>query len=366
MNEIVRVDLGARSYDIHIGQGLIDSAGAALAPVIGKARVVIVSDDRVWPLYGPRLSAALTEAGIDNTALTVAAGEASKSWAVAGDLTERLIGQGLERSTVVVALGGGVIGDLAGFVAAIALRGVPFVQVPTTLLAQVDSAVGGKTGINSPSGKNLIGAFHQPVLVLADIDTLKTLPARERLAGYAEVVKYGLIDRPTFFDWLEREATALLAGDPERLVRAIGESVRAKAAIVADDEREAGRRALLNLGHTFGHALEAAIGYGDRLRHGEAVAIGLVLAFDLSARLGLCPPADAARVRHHLAAVGLPVGIPDDVGSPDDLLALMARDKKVSEGRITFILARGIGRAFVSRDADLSAVSSQLAEAVAA
>ncbi|HEX5078379.1 MAG TPA: 3-dehydroquinate synthase, partial [Geminicoccaceae bacterium] len=298
-----------------------------------------------------RLEASLDAAGLRHRRLMLPAGEASKSMAQLESLLDALLEAGVERATTIVAFGGGVIGDLAGFGAAILLRGVPHVQVPTSLLAQVDSAVGGKTGVNARQGKNLIGAFHQPRLVLSDTDVLASLPPRELRAGYAEVVKYGLIDQPEFFTWLEGHASALLAGDPAAQRHAIVTSCAAKAAIVAADEREADRRALLNLGHTFAHAYEALAGYGDVLLHGEAVALGLVQAFALSARLRLCPAGDLARVQAHLAAVGLPTD-PRAVrpGGFDTaaMLAAMARDKKVAAGRIRFILARGIGEAFIS------------------
>jgi 3-dehydroquinate synthase len=366
-SETVAVDLGARSYEIRIAAGLIGEAGEALSPLAAARRPVVITDETVDALHGPALMASLTRAGLEPLWLAVPAGEASKDAATLEDLVERMLAFGLDRATPVVAFGGGVVGDLAGFAAAVALRGIPFVQIPTTLLAQVDSAVGGKTGINSRHGKNLIGAFHQPRLVLADIAALDTLPRRQLLAGYAEVVKYGAIDRPEFFAWLEANGATLLAGDMQARARAVRVCCEAKAAIVAEDEREAGRRALLNLGHTFGHALEAATGFGDRLLHGEAVAVGMVLAFTLSARLGICPPADAERLRRHLAAVGLPTAPPPGIaGGPAELLAHMARDKKVSAGRMTFILAEGLGRAFVARDVDPGAVAALLEDALAA
>ncbi|MBB4287274.1 3-dehydroquinate synthase [Roseospira goensis] len=359
----VPVALGERRYDIHIGPGLLDRAGDLLrAAVPGARRAIVVSDETVAALYLERVRTALTSAGVETGAHIVPAGEASKSLSRLEDLLEALLGFGLERGTPVIALGGGVVGDLAGFAAAVALRGVPFVQIPTTLLAQVDSSVGGKTAVNSRHGKNLIGAFHQPRLVLADTDTLDTLPRRELRAGYAETAKYGLIGDAAFWDWLEAHGTALLDGDAALRTEAIATSCRAKAAVVAADEREAGQRALLNLGHTFGHALEAETGYGDALLHGEAVAIGMVMAFDLSHRLGLCPGQDAERVRRHLAAVGLPVR-PDPARTWDveRLLGHMARDKKVKDGRITFVLARGIGRAHLQDDVPADAVRSTLA-----
>ncbi len=367
MSETVRVALGARSYDIHIGDRLLDRVGALLAPVLTVPRVVVVTDETVAGLHLDRLRASLGEAAIAHEVVTVPPGEAAKSLDQLGRLLDRMLELGIERSVAVVALGGGVIGDLAGFAASVALRGLPFVQIPTTLLAQVDSAVGGKTGVNSHHGKNLIGSFHQPRLVVSDVGLLKTLPLRQLRAGYAEVVKYGAIADANFFAWLERESRILLDGDPERLARAVRVSCASKAAIVADDEREAGRRALLNLGHTFGHALEAECGYGDVLLHGEAVAIGMVLAFDLSVQLGLCPGADAVRLRRHLAHAGLPVG-PDEIAGRswdvDALMGHMARDKKVRDGRITFVLARGLGNAFVAGDVDPADAAAVLRDAI--
>ena len=350
----IRVELGARSYDIVVGPGLMDRAGALLAERLGERRTVIVTDTNVGPLYAGRLDAALRQAGHQTRTVTVPAGETSKSYARLETLLEDLIGGGLERGSVLIALGGGVIGDLTGFAASIALRGVEFVQVPTSLLAQVDSSVGGKTAINSSHGKNLVGTFYQPRLVIADTETLATLPPRELRAGYAEVAKYGLLGDADFFAWLEANATAILAGDTDAQVRAIERACEMKAEIVNQDERETGRRALLNLGHTFAHALEAETGYGAELLHGEAVAIGMVLAFELSARMGLCGLDDPARVRTHLAAAGLPVDLPAHPGDgwdADALLAHMGRDKKVQDGRLTFILTNGIGDAFVTNAA---------------
>jgi 3-dehydroquinate synthase len=365
----IRVDLGVRSYDIAIGPGLIDQAGTLLAERLGERRVVIVTDTNVGPLYADRLDAALRQAGHQTRTITVAAGEASKSYAQLEDLLEDLINGGLERGSILIALGGGVIGDLTGFAASIALRGVEFVQVPTSLLAQVDSSVGGKTAINSRQGKNLVGTFYQPRLVIADTDTLQTLPAKEMRAGYAEVAKYGLLGDAAFFDWLETNAASILGGDATAQIHAIERACKMKAEIVNLDERETGRRALLNLGHTFAHALEAEAGYSDGLLHGEAVSIGMVLAFDLSARMGLCTPAEATRVRSHLDAAGLPTGFPAHPGSgwdADILLAHMGRDKKVQEGRITFILANGIGDTFVTNEVavdDLSRLLNEMATA---
>ncbi|GAB4185236.1 MAG: 3-dehydroquinate synthase [Thalassobaculales bacterium] len=366
--ETIAVGLGERAYDILVGEGLLAEAGALLAPVLARPRVVVVSDATVAGLHLPALSRALTAAGIEIAGeVVLPPGEATKDFAHLERLVDGLLAARVERRTTVVALGGGVIGDIAGFAAAITLRGLPVVQIPTTLLSQVDSAVGGKTAIDTPRGKNLVGAFHQPRRVLCDVGLLATLPRRERLAGYAEVVKYGLIDRPAFYDWLEGAGPRLIDGDAATARRAVAESCRAKAEIVARDEQETGDRALLNLGHTFGHALELAVGFGDRLRHGEAVAIGMVIAFDLSVRLGLCPGQDALRLRRHLQAVGLPVSPAGLVPglAPERLIDLMAADKKVSDGRLTFILARGIGQAFISRDVEPTALRQQLALALA-
>jgi 3-dehydroquinate synthase len=352
----LRVELGPRSYEILIGSGLIARAGSHLRGLLRRPDVIVVTDEHLTTTAHPStFEASLDAAGIAHRRIVVPPGEPTKSMDQLERLLDRMLASGVERSSTVVALGGGVVGDLAGFAAAIVLRGVNHVQVPTSLLAQVDSAIGGKTGIDTPHGKNLVGAFHQPRLVLADVDVLDTLPARELRAGYAEVVKYGLIDRPDFFGWLEVNGLALLAGDAGLRQQAVLQSCRAKAAIVAADEREVGARALLNLGHTFAHALETVAQYGDELLHGEAVAIGLVLAFDLSVRLGLCPAEDAARVRSHLAAVGLPT-TPRQVradGFPADaLLDSMTRDKKVEQGRPRFVLARGIGRAFAGAEVE--------------
>ncbi|HET6519717.1 MAG TPA: 3-dehydroquinate synthase [Geminicoccaceae bacterium] len=367
--ERVRVGLGGgRGYDVLIGAGLLGRAGELVRPVLrgSRPRAIVVTDANLAAT--PHLAAFLASlrgADIDAPVVTVPAGEASKSLARLGDLLEDLLGRGIERRTALVAFGGGVVGDLAGFAAAILLRGIDLIQVPTSLLAQVDSAVGGKTGVNSRHGKNLIGAFHQPRLVLADTGALDTLPPRELRAGYAEVVKYGLLGDADFFAWLERCGAELLAGDAAARRHAVVKSCLAKAAIVAEDERESsgGRRALLNLGHTFAHGLEALTGYGDALLHGEAVACGMVLAFDLSARLGLCPPGDAERVRRHLASLGLPT-TPTAIrpgGFPADaLIEAMGRDKKVRDGRLTFVLARGIGRAFVTSDVDPAALRALL------
>ncbi len=351
----VPVALGERAYDIHIGPALLERAGTLVAPLLDRPVTAIVTDETVAGLHLARLERALDAAGIATTAIVVPAGEASKSFATLETLCDRLLDAGIERRDRIVALGGGVIGDLTGFAAAILRRGVDFIQIPTTLLAQVDSSVGGKTGINSSRGKNLIGAFHQPVLVLADLDLLDTLPAREFRAGYAEVAKYGLLGDRAFFEWLETDRPALFAGDKAARRHAVEVSCRMKARIVEEDEREAGRRALLNLGHTFGHALEAATGYGNRLIHGEAVALGTAQAFRYSQRLGLCPPGTAERVRDHLAAAGLPTTLGEVPGALPDaaaLLEIMRQDKKASRGRLTLVLARDIGEAFTTADVD--------------
>ncbi|MBB4264665.1 3-dehydroquinate synthase [Roseospira visakhapatnamensis] len=363
----VSVELGARAYPIHIGAGLLARAGALIRARLPRAtRAFVVSDATVAPLYLDQTRASLAAAGLAAADHVIPAGEASKSLEHLGAMIEAMLGHGMERGTPVIALGGGVVGDLAGLAAAVALRGVPLVQIPTTLLSQVDSSVGGKTAVNSAHGKNLIGAFHQPVLVLADTDTLDTLPRRDLLAGYAETVKYGLIGDAPFWDWLEGNGPALLDGDAGLRAEAIAVSCRAKAAVVAADEREAGQRALLNLGHTFGHALEAEAGYGDALLHGEGVAIGMVMAFELSHRLGLCPGQDLERVRRHLDAVGLPTR-PDPARTwdVDRLIGHMAKDKKVEGGRVTFVLARGIGRAHLQRDVSADAVRDTLSACLA-
>ncbi len=362
---IVPVALANRSYDIRIGTGLLARAADFLGPLSKGRPLVIIADARVTAHLG-HLQAALDGAGIASHAIIIPSGESSKSWDGLAKLCDELIALGVERSDHIVALGGGVVGDLVGFASAILKRGCAFVQIPTTLLADVDSSVGGKTAINTAAGKNLIGQFHQPALVLIDPDVLATLPPREMRAGYAEVVKYGLIDDATFFDWCTQNGLQLLAGDRAAQMHAIHRSVRAKAAIVAADERETrGVRALLNLGHTFGHALEAEAGFSDALLHGEAVAAGMALAFGYSVRRGLCPAADAARVRAHLAEIGLPHSLASAGIKADGarLVAHMAHDKKAAGGRIPFILARGIGRSFVAGDVDLGDVADFLDEA---
>jgi len=363
---VVRVELGTRGYDIHIGSGLIAGAGAHLASLAKGRPIVVVTDESVARLHLSALEQSLDAAGLKHRAVVLPSGEGTKDFAHFARLCEEVLALGIERQTLLVALGGGVVGDITGFAAASLLRGLGYVQIPTTLLAQVDSSVGGKTAINSAHGKNLVGAFHQPALVLADVTALATLPRRELLAGYAEVVKYGLIRDRDFFEWLERDGGTLLAGDPAALVRAVAESCAHKAAIVAADERESGERQLLNFGHTFGHALEAETGFGPDLLHGEAVAAGMALAFDFSARLGYATAQTADRVRRHLAAAGLPDGLGALGGQrpdPDRLLRHMRHDKKVSDGRLTFILAREIGEAFVARDVPDAAVRDFLAAA---
>lgn len=360
----VNVDLGARSYGIQIGAGLLNGAGALIAPFLGAdRRAIIISDDTVAPLYADALMRSLQAEGAAASLVRVPVGEGSKSFARLEQVLEELIHAGVERGTPLIALGGGVVGDLTGFTASSLLRGVPFVQVPTTLLAQVDSSVGGKTGINSRHGKNLIGAFYQPQIVIADTETLKTLSARHLRAGYAEVVKYGLIDNAEFFGWLEDNGAAVVAGDPDALRYTIATCCRAKARIVSADEREHGKRALLNLGHTFAHAFEAEAGYGDALLHGEAVAIGMVLAFQLSAKLDLCATADVERVQAHLTQTGLPTSaadLPDIRFDARRLIAHMRHDKKVEDGWPKFILAHGIGESFVANDASPDAVETVL------
>ncbi|KJZ20092.1 3-dehydroquinate synthase [Loktanella sp. S4079] len=367
MTATVHVDLPGREYDILIGPELLDQAGEKIAKFGGRKHVCILTDETVAGLHLNHLKQSLNAAGLSAEALVLPAGESTKCWAELQRSVEWLLSQKVERGDVVIAFGGGVIGDLAGFAAAIMRRGVRFVQIPTTLLAQVDSSVGGKTGINSPHGKNLIGAFHQPSLVLADIALLGTLTARDFLAGYGEVIKYGMLGDAAFFDWLEINGPALAAGDTDARVEAVKRSCQMKADIVQRDETEAGDRALLNLGHTFGHALEAATGYSDRLLHGEGVAIGCALAFELSARLGLCSQEDPSRVRAHLRDMGVKVDIADIAGELPDaqgLLELMGQDKKVLDGKLRFILARGIGDAFITSDVPRDAVLTVLQDAL--
>ena len=364
----LRVELGERSYDIVVGDGLIADAARHLHPVLPGHRVAVVTDETVAALYLQPLCGALDGGGIEHCAVILPPGEATKDFGHLERLIDDLLDARIARGDAIVALGGGVIGDLTGFAAAILKRGVDIVQVPTTLLAQVDSSVGGKTAIDTRHGKNLVGAFHQPRLVLADIGVLDSLPAREFRAGLAEVVKYGLIDDGDFFAWLETHADDLIAGDRAARRHAVIKSCDAKARIVAADEREFWIRALLNLGHTFGHALEVETGYGARLLHGEAVAIGMVLAFDLSVRLGHCAAADAARLRALLGSIGLPISPADLLGggdgAADRLVAHMAQDKKVRDGRVMFVLARGIGDAYLSLEVDLDDVRALLDDAL--
>jgi 3-dehydroquinate synthase len=359
---VVRVELGNRSYDVRIEGGLLARAGEYLTPLARGRRMAIVTDENVRP-HLATLQASLRGVGVDSEAIILPPGEGTKGWEHLAALLDCLLALGVERGDHVVALGGGVIGDLVGFAAAILKRGCGFVQVPTTLLAQVDSSVGGKTAINVPAGKNLVGAFHQPSLVLIDPDVLDTLPQRELRAGYAEVVKYGLIDDPDFFAWCEANAAALLAGDPAAREHAVAHSVAAKARIVAADEREtSGTRALLNLGHTFGHALEAETGFSQRLLHGEGVAAGMALAHGFSASRGLAPTEDAARLDDHLRTIGLPAtlsatGIDAD---GDRLVAHMLHDKKMDAGTLSFVLTRGIGQAYLDRSVALADVAAYL------
>ena len=371
MSEIatVSVPLPGREYDIRIGPGLIAAAGVEIAPHLRRPQLAVVTETRVAAAHGAALTAGLEAAGITARMLVLPPGEGTKGWAALERTVEWLLAEKVGRDDLVLAFGGGVIGDLAGFAAAILRRGVGFVQIPTTLLAQVDSSVGGKTGINSGLGKNLVGAFHQPRLVLADTGLLDTLPARDFLAGYGEVVKYGLLGDAEFFTWLEANGPALAAGDRAARLHAVRRSCEMKAELVLRDETEQGDRALLNLGHTFGHALEAATGYSERLLHGEGVAIGCLLAFEVSAALGLCPQEAPSRVAAHLAAMGMKRSLADIPGAlpdADGLMALMEQDKKVRAGRMAFVLAHDLGRAFVTRDADLKVVRRVLTEQLAA
>jgi 3-dehydroquinate synthase len=361
---VVQVALNERAYDIVIGRGLLASLGTRIEALRAGARVALVTDESVARHHLAAAETALKSAGIDAARITVPDGEGSKSYGTFEKVCEAIVAARIERGDLVVALGGGVIGDLAGFAAASVRRGLDYVQVPTTLLAQVDSSVGGKTGINSRHGKNLVGAFHQPVMVIADTALLDTLPKRQFRAGYAEVAKYGLLGDAAFFAWLEKNWQDVFNGGPAR-EHAIAVCCRAKAGIVARDERETGERALLNLGHTFGHALEAGCGFSDRLLHGEGVALGMVLAFDFSARKRLIAAAEAERARAHLAAVGLPTHIKDIAGGVpgvDELMDLIAQDKKVKRGKLTFILVRGIGQAFIANDVDAAEVRAFIAE----
>jgi 3-dehydroquinate synthase len=365
------VGLGERAYDIVVGRGLLSSIGRRIAELKPGAKAAIVTDENVAREYLARTEGSLTEAGISSMHVAVPPGEGSKSVASFERVCDALIAARIERGDIVVALGGGVVGDLAGFAAASVRRGLDFVQVPTSLLAQVDSSVGGKTGINSRHGKNLIGAFHQPRLVIADTALLDTLPVPEFRAGYAEVAKHGLLGDADYFEWLEANWRDVFSGVPPQGANiaprdyAVLRSIQIKAAVVARDERETGDRALLNLGHTFGHAFEAAAGFSGKLLHGEAVAIGIACAFEFSARLGLLPQAEAERAIRHIAAVGLPTHIrdvPAVTTNADALMDLIAQDKKVKRGTLTFILVRGIGQSFVARDVDPAQVRAFLEE----
>ena len=359
MSRSILVGLGARAYEVIIGEGILAEAGQRIAPLAPRRRLAVVSDETVWGLHGAALTAALEGTGLAVFPVIVPPGEQTKSFEGLADVIDRLLALQLDRGDLVVAFGVGVVGDLAGFAAAIYKRGIEFVQIPTTLLAQVDSSVGGKTAIDTPRGKNLVGAFHQPRLVLADLDVLASLHEREMRAGYAEVIKYGLLGDAAFFDWLEGSGAQVLAREPTALARAVARSVEMKAEIVAEDEKEQGRRALLNLGHTFAHALEAETGYGEALLHGEAVGAGIAQAFRFSAAEGLCTDESARRAVDAIAASGLPTRLDQIPGHPfnaERLVGHMAQDKKAEGGKLTFILARGLGAAFVAKDVDAAAV----------
>lgn len=362
MTTTIRVEGGYfRAYDVVVGAGLLSSLGKR-AKAFKSTRVMVVTDSTVGPLHADAALASLKTAGFEAEQITVPAGEASKSFSELESVLDRMMAAGMDRRSLVVALGGGVIGDLAGLSAALFMRGIDFIQVPTTVLAQVDSSVGGKTAIDTPRGKNLIGAFHQPRLVLADIDILKTLPVRQVRSGWAEILKHGLICDAAYFDWLSGDGAVGAEGDPEALTKAVIRSVEIKAQVVGEDEKEAGRRALLNLGHTFGHALEVEVGFDDTLTHGEAVAVGCAMAFRYSARLGLCDVVEAERAEQGIRAAGLPTRLAD-IAHAFDATALLERmqgDKKAEGGRLTLILAHGIGQAFVTKDVDAVDVLSFL------
>ncbi len=361
-HQAITVALGNRSYPVHVGSGLLADAPFMIRDAFNSPRCVVITDSNLSKLYAEKFHQGMARVGLcKDDPLIIPAGEQAKTFSYLSFILDHLFQKNIDRKTMLVALGGGVMGDLVGFAASIALRGLDFIQIPTTLLAQVDSSVGGKTAINSPRGKNLIGAFHQPRMVIADIDTLKTLPTRELRAGYAEIVKYGLISNPDFFDWLESKGHNLLAGRPEKQIRAIKTCCEMKAAIVAQDEKEStGKRALLNLGHTFGHAFELMANYDASLLHGEAVAIGMAKAFELSTRLGLCPERDTLRVKEHLAAVNLPISIKGRGWNSDTILAHMYRDKKAENGMLNFVMTRGIGQAFVQEHVQASDVKAVL------
>ena len=366
--DFVRVDLAGRSYDIKIGQGLLQDSARHIMPFLKRNFVAIVTDENVAATQLITLQNALMTAGIDSQPIIMPAGEATKSFHHFAVVCDRLLGAGVERKDIVIAFGGGVIGDLTGFAAATLRRGVNFIQIPTTLLAQVDSSVGGKTGINSKHGKNLIGAFHQPLQVLADLEILNTLPLRQRASGYAEIVKYGLLGDRDFYDWLDVNVEAIIAGDVAKTQHAVKISCQMKARIVAQDETETGLRALLNLGHTFGHALEAATGYSDKLLHGEAVAIGMVQAFGFSEMVGHCEQGLDRKVAAHLRRAGLPTHVSDiaaNLPPPDDLLKLMYQDKKAEGGKLTFVLANAIGDTFIQKGVEETKVLTFLKQDIA-
>ncbi len=363
--ERLRVDLAGRAYDIVVGTGVLDQAGTEIARLRKVGRVFIVTDDTVARRHLPQLAAALGSAGIGHVVSVVPPGEASKSFAMLEHVVTCMLEANLERGDLILALGGGVIGDLAGFAAGIVKRGLDYVQIPTTLLAQVDSSVGGKTAIDTPQGKNLVGVFHQPVLVLSDTAVLESLPTRELKAGFAEILKYGLIGDADFAHWLGQNAERILASPGPERNKAIIKSCSMKARVVEADEREAGQRALLNLGHTFGHAIEACMNFSGRILHGEAVAVGCVMAFELSERMSLCPKGTASKVRELVASAGLPASVkslPDLGAGPDDIVSLMLQDKKARNGKLTLILAHDIGKAFIANDIDEAAVRAYLAE----
>jgi 3-dehydroquinate synthase len=363
MTQTVSVGLGERSYDIHVGPGLLAQTGALLKP-FARGPVPVVTDAHIDALHLDGLLNALEAGGLKAQSIVIEPGEDTKSFSGLEELTSALLATGVDRGGLIVAFGGGVIGDLTGFAAGVLKRGIAFAQIPTTLLAQVDSSVGGKTAINTREGKNLVGVFHQPRIVISDTDILRTLPKRQMLAGYAEVAKYGALGDLSFFEWLETNGAKALAGDREATTHAVAHSCRMKANIVSRDERESGERALLNLGHTFGHAFEAATGYSDNLLHGEGVAIGMALAFRLSVKLNLCPGQDSDRFIRHLDAVGLPSSLADIAGPRPTVQALiehMGHDKKARDGKIQFVLLRGIGRAFVTDDVPYQALAEVLA-----
>ena len=362
MNKQIPVALGDRSYTIHVGSGILDRAGELLAP-LARGVLPIVTDSHVAPLHLETLAASLRASGLDPRAIVLDPGEATKSFQTLDRLIDELLDTGIDRHGLIVALGGGVIGDVTGFAAGILKRGIAYAQIPTTLLAQVDSSVGGKTAIDTRQGKNLVGLFHQPKIVITDTEVLRTLPRRELLAGYAEVAKYGALGDAAFFSWLESHAQKALAGEADARSYMVAHSCRFKAEIVGRDERETGDRALLNLGHTFAHALEVATGYSDRLLHGEAVAIGMVLAFRLSAQLGLAPTSDMQRLEAHFGSVSLPTciaDIPAERPQADSLIAHMMHDKKAKAGKLTFVLVRGLGRPFITSDVPIDAVRAVL------